>query len=247
MNFINFLENENDYPGRSSLTLFTAGCNFNCGYCHNPELKGFKEGKISEEDVWSYIIPRKDWLKSIVISGGEPTLQNDLPEFAKSAKENGLSVKLDTNGSNPSMLKRLLEEKLIDYVAMDVKAPASLYSKVIGDNFNFYNAAKESMRLAAKFPDYEFRTTVAPVLINGSLKFMNSEDIFNLAREIHEITWNENHKYFLQPFMAVKKEGGNKMYLKENLPKEMLETPKDLMESCKEQAKLWLPKTEIRN
>lgn len=247
MNFINFLENENDYPNSSSLILFTSGCNYNCGYCHNPELKRFGNGEISEEIVWNYLAPRKDWLNKIVISGGEPTLQNDLPEFARKAKDRGIAVKLDTNGSNPRMLKELLEKKLIDYVAMDVKAPTDFYSNIIGTDFNFYPAIKESIQIVTRFPDYEFRTTIAPLAINGSFRFMGPEEIFNLSREIYRITSNEKHKYFLQPFKAVEKGEGNKDYMKKNLPKEMRETPKNILEEAKKQAKLWLPKTEIRN
>lgn len=236
-----------DYPDKCSCVVFTGGCNYNCGYCHNPELISFSGNNIPEEDILKYLDSRKSLIDAIVISGGEPTLQNDLLNFAEKVKKKGLLVKLDTNGSNPTMLRELLKHNAIDYVAMDVKAPTYLYPKIIGTDFNFYTAIKESIRLVTKFPDYEFRTTMVPVLINGSLKFMDSEDVFNIAREIHETTWDENSKYFLQPFKGIEKDGGNEIYLKKNLPKEMRETPKNILEEAKEQAKLWLPKTEIRN
>ncbi|VVB82189.1 7,8-dihydro-6-hydroxymethylpterin dimethyltransferase [uncultured archaeon] len=240
-------ESYNDYPGKISSVIFTQGCNYNCGYCHNPELKSIRNGKISEEEVWKYLDSRKYWIGAIVLCGGEPTLQKDLPEFAKKAKEKGLAVKLDTNGSNPEMLKELLEKKLIDYVAMDVKAPTYFYPKVIGNDFDFWKNIRESMRVVSKFPNYEFRTTIAPILINGSLMFMDSEDVFNIAREIHETTWEDKHKYFLQPFLAIEKDGGNEIYLKKNLPKKMWKTPENLMEEAKKEAKKFLVNSEIRN
>ncbi|PIU62016.1 anaerobic ribonucleoside-triphosphate reductase activating protein, partial [archaeon CG07_land_8_20_14_0_80_38_8] len=113
-----------DYPGKIALVVFTAGCNFHCHYCHNPELVNPTPPFISEEKILLKLEKKREWLDAVVISGGEPTLHPDLPEFIKKIKdETGLLVKLDTNGSNPEMLKKLINEKLIDYVAMDVKAP----------------------------------------------------------------------------------------------------------------------------
>ena len=101
------------------------------------------------------------WHTGACISGGEPTLQKDLPEFIKKLKSFGLTIKLDTNGSNPEMLKELLENKLVDYVAMDVKASMEKYPEIININFDL-NKLKQSIEIVKKFPGYEFRTTVLP-------------------------------------------------------------------------------------
>lgn len=155
-----------DYPGKISTLVFTGGCNFNCPYCHNgPLVKGQGE-ELSEKEVIKYIISRKKYVEAVCISGGEPTLQADLKDFIKTLKAEGFSIKLDTNGSNPHVLRDLLEEGLLDYVAMDIKAPLSRYNEVTKVIVNNDDILK-SMELLKSSPiDYQLRTTVCKELIS---------------------------------------------------------------------------------
>ncbi|HPO83020.1 MAG TPA: anaerobic ribonucleoside-triphosphate reductase activating protein, partial [bacterium] len=113
-----------DYPGKLSAVVFTRGCNFRCPYCHNPELIEDNGGDIiDEEEVFSFLDERKGKLDGVVMTGGEPTLQSDIAEFLEKVKRLGFFVKLDTNGSYPERIKELIDRKLLDYIAMDIKAP----------------------------------------------------------------------------------------------------------------------------
>ncbi|PIU89051.1 anaerobic ribonucleoside-triphosphate reductase activating protein [archaeon CG_4_8_14_3_um_filter_38_5] len=155
-----------DYPGKIALVVFTAGCNFHCHYCHNPELVNPTPPFISEEKILLKLEKKREWLDAVVISGGEPTLHPDLPEFIKKIKdETGLLVKLDTNGSNPEMLKKLINEKLIDYVAMDVKAPIEKYEKITQMKCEPSKIKQSIDIIRSADIDYEFRTTILPSLI----------------------------------------------------------------------------------
>jgi len=159
-----------DWDGEVVSTIFAPGCNFDCGFCYNHALVHHPETlkQISEETVLDYLKNNSDFVDGICISGGEATLQKDLYAFCRKVKEIGLKVKLDTNGSNPAILKKLIKDKLVDYVAMDVKAPLSAeeYEKVIGVKNNYLlDNVKESIRtLLNSDVDYEFRTTVVPTL-----------------------------------------------------------------------------------
>lgn len=123
-----------DYPGIIAATVFTAGCNFRCPFCHNGDLvlAANQLSRIEETEILAFLQKRKGILKGLCISGGEPTLQKGLPEFIQKVKDLGYLVKLDTNGSNPEMLKALLEKDLLDYVAMDIKNSPESYEKTIG-------------------------------------------------------------------------------------------------------------------
>lgn len=151
-----------DYPGKISAVIFTQGCNFRCPYCHNPELvNGEREtGNRRNEHVFEFLKRRVNKLDGVVITGGEPTLHDDLPEFIKQVKDLGFAVKLDTNGINPEMLQKLIDEKLIDYVAMDIKAPIDSYSDVVCVKVNAEKILKSIEILKNSNIDYEFRTTV---------------------------------------------------------------------------------------
>ena len=155
-----------DYPGKLACTIFTFSCNFRCGFCHNPELV-VDDGRleIKQEDVLEFLKDRKGFLDGVCITGGEPTLNEDLLEFISKIKELGFLVKLDTNGTNPKMLKELIDKKLIDYVAMDIKAPLEFYDKITNSKVNKEDIQK-SVDLVRKMKDYEFRTTVVPGLFN---------------------------------------------------------------------------------
>ena len=184
-----------DYPGKVAATVFTVGCNFLCPYCHNPELVDGKKIKdqprVSEQEVLDFLATRQGLLEGVCITGGEPTLFPDLPEFIKKLKDLGFLVKLDSNGSNPQMMEKLLAEKLVDFIAMDIKAPLEKYKKVAGDKAVLENIQR-STELVRTAPDYEFRTTVLPAL-------HTKKDILSIGR------WLQGaKKYYLQQFKPTK-------------------------------------------
>ena len=151
-----------DYPGHVATTLFTGGCNFRCPYCHNGDLViGLEDIEpYAMEDIFSHLQKRKDVLDGVVISGGEPTLQADLPDFIRQIKELGYLVKLDTNGTNPAMLRSLVEEGLVDYVAMDIKHSRAKYASISHAADDSLEAIAASVDyLKEGHVDYEFRTT----------------------------------------------------------------------------------------
>ena len=152
-----------NYPGYVASTVFTCGCNFRCPYCHNPEfvIKGSDETYFgetyTEEEILQHLQKRKGFLDALVVSGGEPTLHNDLAPFLRKVKAMGLKIKLDSNGSRPEVLKSLIDEGLLDYVAMDLKAPLEKYHKV---RFSSPEAIEESIKLLKTSNiGHEFRTT----------------------------------------------------------------------------------------
>lgn len=159
-----------DYPDKIAAVLFTQGCNFNCPYCHNSELMEMRIGSISEAEIFVHLEKNKSLLDGVVISGGEPTLQKDLIPFLQRIKQLELSIKLDTNGSNPHIIYQLLENKLLDYIAMDIKAPLTPhhYSACAGIEVSPKLLAKLSQTMDIiqnSGIQYEFRTTVAKELL----------------------------------------------------------------------------------
>ena len=184
-----------DFPDNIAAIIFTQGCNFRCPYCHNPELVDpqlFQE-PISEEEVISFLETRKEKLTGVVITGGEPVLQEDLGEFMQKLKTMGFKVKLDTNGSRPEVLKQLMESQLLDYIAMDIKAPLEKYPKIAGVE-GMEDKVKESIDLikASEVP-HEFRTTVAKNLLDPD----DIEQIKTLA--------GEADKYYTKDFVKSEK------------------------------------------
>lgn len=149
-----------DYPGLMACSVFTGGCNFRCGYCYNDTLVFKGEKRLSEEEVLTFLKKRKGVLDGVCISGGEPTLQEDLPEFIAKINDMGFKVKLDTNGTNPEMLIELYKNGLLDYVAMDIKTASARYKDVVNADVDI-----EKIRLSieciikSRIP-YEFRTTL---------------------------------------------------------------------------------------
>jgi len=156
-----------DYPGKISAVIFTPGCNLNCYYCHNRQLidpSGSNINIYAQNDVLDFLEKRKGLLDGVVISGGEPTLQTDLRDFMLLLKAMGYLVKLDTNGTNPSVLEDIVSKKAVDYIAMDLKAPLHMYSQVCGvpvDTEAILKSAGFIMRCGV---EYEFRTTVVSQL-----------------------------------------------------------------------------------
>ncbi|MDD2456755.1 MAG: anaerobic ribonucleoside-triphosphate reductase activating protein [Kiritimatiellae bacterium] len=159
-----------DYPGRVAAAVFTQGCNFRCPWCHNGHLLpavGDPSGRIPEDDVLQAVGRRRKMLEGVAVSGGEPTLQSGLPRFARRVKEMGLAVKLDTNGSRPEALRFLLSEGLLDYIAMDVKAPWHKYGALSGLDWCDTAALRESVALvAASGLPHQFRTTRVDALLD---------------------------------------------------------------------------------
>ena len=156
-----------DYPGRICATVFTQGCNFRCPYCHNPELvipSLYSEG-ITDDEVFAFLKKRRGKLDAVNITGGEPTLQPDLIEFIERIRSIGYMVKIDTNGSFPEVLRELIDGKLLDYIAMDVKAPFEKYGEVTGSSIAPENIAESIKLIMDSGIDYEFRTTIAKTLL----------------------------------------------------------------------------------
>lgn len=166
-----------DYPRKICTVLFTRGCNFFCGFCHNPELvipKKYNK-KIPNKEILEFLEKRKEKIDAVTITGGEPTIHKDLPRFIKKIKDLGYLVKLDTNGSNPQILKELINQKLINYIAMDVKNSPRKYRCTIQRKIDL-RKIRRSVELiknvcVGQHPgprrsalDYEFRTTVIPIL-----------------------------------------------------------------------------------
>ncbi|KKQ14422.1 MAG: hypothetical protein US30_C0004G0059 [Candidatus Moranbacteria bacterium GW2011_GWF2_36_839] len=162
-----------DYPGKLATTVFTSGCSFRCPFCHNPELvvgtTNFASSQNnSEKEFFEFLKKRKDKLQGVCITGGEPTIQLDIIEFIKKVKRLGFLIKLDTNGSRSDVLKKIIDLKLVDYIAMDIKNQPKNYLKTVGiaetQNFaSVLDRVKLSVDLImnSRIP-YEFRTTVVP-------------------------------------------------------------------------------------
>lgn len=151
-----------DFPGKIACTVFLGGCNFRCPFCHNSELfMGKPEKLMEDEDFFKFLSTRKGLLDGVCVSGGEPTLYKELPNFLEKIKEMGFLVKLDTNGYRPEVLKALVERKLVDYVAMDVKNSPAMYAQTVGLETTNLSAIEESLRfLIDGSVDYELRTTL---------------------------------------------------------------------------------------
>ncbi len=181
-----------DYPGKISSILFTPGCNFRCPYCYNRELVLYPEKyEVITEKQAIKLLEKNKWIDAVVLTGGEPTIHENLPSFLKKLKkETKLLIGLETNGSNPEMLEKLINEKLIDFIAMDIKTSlySKKYSKAIGGKENL-TKIKKSIRLIRKSKiSHEFRTTVVPGIVSV-------KDVEEIAKAI-----KGEKNYFLQQF-----------------------------------------------
>lgn len=177
-----------DYPGVLSSVIFTYGCNFRCWYCHNYwlVLADNKPDFVPVEQAISFLKTRKGWIDGVVISGGEPTIHPDLPDFIQAIKGMGFRVKLDTNGTNPKMVLNLIKSNLIDFVAMDIKAAPvrGKYSRMIGvDDRNVVTLVRETINIIISSGiSYQFRTTQPEGQSNTHINeikqnFLNGEDL----------------------------------------------------------------------
>ena len=184
-----------DFPGRPAAIVFTQGCNFRCRYCHNPELvyPHLFTPSVPEEEIWSFLKRRQGTLEGVVVSGGEPTLQEDLVPFMSRLKEMGYKTKLDTNGSRPEVLRELIDKKLVDFIAMDLKAPFEKYVDITGIEVNS-TVLQQSMDLILQSGlEYQFRTTY-------DKEVLNDNDIAALSK----LTDGKNYK--VQECLPVAKE-----------------------------------------
>ncbi len=179
-----------DFPSVVACTVFTLGCNFKCPFCHNAHLvDGECTDRIDEENVLAFLRQRQGILEGVVITGGEPLLHRDIGDFLSKVKELGYLIKIDTNGTNPRLLRELVEKKLVDYVAMDIKNSPEEYTRATGDISIDIEAINESKDfLLSGAVDYEFRTTV----VKG---IHTEESILSLAKWI-----SSADKYYLQQF-----------------------------------------------
>lgn len=180
-----------DYPNKVACLLFTRGCNFACPFCQNGGLIHLdkRPSTFSENEIFAYLEKRKKVLDGVVITGGEPLLQKDIKRFLKKIKDLGLLVKLDTNGSRPKELRELIEESLVDYVAMDIKNDLSKYGQTAGRNMLLSNVLESIALLKENKVDYEFRTTIVK-------EFHALSDIESICSLI-----GAKSKYYLQNFV----------------------------------------------
>ena len=186
-----------DYPGRVACTVFLGGCNFRCPYCHNSELlDGTAEPLMDDTALLSFLETRRGILDGVCITGGEPTLQPQLPQLLRSIKAMGYPIKLDTNGYRPDVLKALVEEGLVDYVAMDVKNGPERYAETVGLAQIDLERIEESLRyLIGGAVDYELRTTVVR-------EFHDAESVARMGQWIGSVVSGKKPaKLYLQSFV----------------------------------------------
>jgi len=215
-----------DYPGKLACTVFLSGCNFRCPFCYSKELVLEKEIKnhpqISEDYFFDFLNEKKGMLEGCVICGGEPTIHGEaLVDFIRKIKKQSFLVKLDTNGTNPEVIKRLIDEKLIDYIAMDIKAPLvkEKYEEACGAPFDV-EKIKESISIIKNSGiEYEFRTTVVPGI-------HTADDIINIANSIAPA-----NKYFIQRFRGEKGTINSKFELAVPFPDEFYNNIEDNVKS----------------
>ncbi len=223
-----------DYPGHLAAIVFTQGCNFRCHFCYNPmlvrpDLYGGENKEdhplISEDGLLEFLKKRQGKLDGVVITGGEPTLHKDLPDFIKKIRKLDYKIKLDSNGTNPEMLENLIKEKLVDYFAMDIKAPLEKYEKVVGVKVDKEKIKKSIEILKKSKVPYEFRTTLVPEL-------NNLDDIEKMGRMI-----DGSEKWFLQRFKSdaklVNENFENKLGFAEADLEEMCNLAKKYVKICK--------------
>jgi len=184
-----------DYPGKVAAVVFTQGCNFRCPFCHNRELVIPSEfhAAIPEEEVTSFLLQRRDKIQGVVVTGGEPTIQPELIPFLKKVKGMGFCVKLDTNASRPDVIAGILQEKLVDFFAVDVKAPLERYADLAGVKVNAGDIQESFRRIIDSGVDHLFRTTVVKPLFVP-------EDFERISRQIAGA-----RRYILQEFVVREK------------------------------------------
>ena len=168
-----------DYEDKVSVVLFSKNCNFRCPFCHNGDSVLGAQEEIDFSDILAFLKTRVGLVDAVVFSGGEPTLEDDLENKIREVKKLGYLIKLDTNGTNPELLEKLLDDQVVDYVAMDIKNTPSLYAQTSGVNHVDMEKIKKSISIImSKAPDYEFRTT----LVKEFHERMNYDNFFELVK-----------------------------------------------------------------
>ena len=215
-----------DYPGKVACTLFTVGCNLRCPFCHNASLVTHPQdaGYVTDDELFSFLKKRVGVLDGICVTGGEPTLQKDLPEFLEKLKALGYYVKLDTNGTNPRLLKSLIDEGLVDYVAVDIKNSPEKYALTAGGIDVLDKVEQTVSLLLSSSVDYEFRTTVVKDL-------HDTGDFESIGKWI-----SGAKRYFLQGFV----DSGDL------ISKDTLGLPKEKMLEMLKAVQKYLPYAELR-
>lgn len=218
-----------DYPGVVACTVFTAGCNFRCPFCHNAMLvlpEQIDDECLTDDEVFGFLKKRRGVLDGVAVTGGEPLLHADMPEFLARVKELGYKIKLDTNGSNPELLSEIIKNKLIDRVAMDIKNAPEEYARTIGlESFDIAPVERSKEMLLSGETDYEFRTTV----VKG---IHTKESLIGAAK------WIEGAKeYYLQQF----KDSGNLI-----LPDGLSAYDEKQMHALADAVRDYVPAVEVR-
>lgn len=196
-----------DYPEHVAATVFTGGCNFRCPFCHNGDLvQHSTTSQIPEQEVLSYLAKRRNMLDGVCVTGGEPTLKQDLASFLRKIKELGLLVKLDTNGYRPEVLQELLDEQLLDYVAMDIKNCPNKYAMTAGvADFDLSPVQQSIHMLMTGEVPYEFRTTVVRQL-HERKDFIEIGTWIRGAKAYYLQSYQENEHVISPGFDAYSKE-----------------------------------------
>lgn len=218
-----------DYPGVVACTVFTAGCNFRCPFCHNAMLvlpEQIDDECLTDDEVFGFLKKRRGVLDGVAVTGGEPLLHADMPEFLARVKELGYKIKLDTNGSNPELLSEIIKNKLVDRVAMDIKNAPEEYARTIGlESFDIAPVERSKEMLLSGETDYEFRTTV----VKG---IHTKESLIGAAK------WIEGAKeYYLQQF----KDSGNLI-----LPDGLSAYDEKQMHALADAVRDYVPTVEVR-
>lgn len=218
-----------DYPGVVACTVFTAGCNFRCPFCHNAMLvlpEQIDDECLTDDEVFGFLKNRRGVLDGVAVTGGEPLLHADMPEFLARVKELGYKIKLDTNGSNPELLSEIVKNKLVDRVAMDIKNAPEEYARTIGlKSFDIAPVERSKEMLLRGDIDYEFRTTV----VKG---IHTKESLIGAAK------WIEGAKeYYLQQF----KDSGNLI-----LPDGLSAYDEKQMHALADAVRDYVPTVEVR-
>jgi pyruvate formate lyase activating enzyme len=218
-----------DFPGKVAIVVFTGGCNFRCPYCHNVDLVLRPESlpDIAVGEVFRLLAERQGFVDGVVITGGEPTLQSDLADFVRELKSLGLAIKLDTNGYRPQSIQLLLQERLLDYVAMDVKGVPEKYPLVAGRRIEIERIENSIQLILASEIEYEFRTTAVPGMVTV-------QDVESIARSIAGA-----RRYVLQQFRS------SSSTLSPQIAK-MEPYPVTVLEEMADAARKWVPNVSIR-
>ena len=219
-----------DFTPYTASTIFLAGCNFRCGFCHNPDmvLHFHAIEDIKEKEILEYLELKKNWIDGVCITGGEPTLYKDLVKFASKLKKIGMLVKIDTNGTNPDILKELIDKKLVDRIAMDIKSDLEKYDEIACAKVDKEKIKKSIELIQDSGIDYEFRTTVVPGLVG-------KKEIFLIGK------WLQGSKKF-----AIQNFRGGVSLINKDL-KDTKPYSKEDLEEMKKIAEEYFDKVEVRD